>query len=137
MKYIAILILISFLGLAMFSIPAFDHRMNDSMDNCIDSQVDNTPCPTSLMASVTHHISVYQALFNTFVPSINSLVLLILFAFVSASIFFFKDFADLKLKFLHKKLKDFELVIHKAREKFVSWLSLLENSPSEISSSTL
>ena len=131
-KYITTLVFISFLGLAVFSIPAFNHKMSDPMDNgCIGSKIDNTSCPTNLMAAVIHHISVYQAFFNALAPSINSLILLTLLALVVVSILLFdKDILNLKLKFLYQRLKDFELIIHKARQKFVSWLSLLENSPS-------
>ncbi|MFA6270421.1 MAG: hypothetical protein WC657_04410 [Candidatus Paceibacterota bacterium] len=134
MKYIATLIFISFLGLAVFSTMALNHRMNDSVDNCIGSKVDNTPCPTNLVAAAAHHISVYQAIFNTFIPSVsNSLVLLTLLllalAFISWSA---KDLISetSQLKFLHQRLRDFELVRHKARQRFVSWLSLFELSPS-------
>lgn len=131
MKYIALLIFISFMGLAVFSIPVFNHRMDNSMDSCIGSKVDNTPCPTNLVAATIHHISVYQALFNTLAPSINPLVLLALLALAIVSLVSsVKDIVGLKLKFLHQRLRDFELIIHKTRQRFVSWLSLLENSPS-------
>ena len=131
-KYIATLIFISFLGLAAFSIPAFNHSMNGPMnDNCVGSKVDNIPCPTNLVAAVVHHLSVYQALFNTTAPSLNPLILLTLFVLAVVSIILSaKDLVGLKLKFLYQRIRDFELVIHKAREKFVSWLSLLEHSPS-------
>ena len=111
-KYITTLIFISFLGLAVFSTMALNHRMNDSVDNCIGSQVDNTPCPTNLMAAVIHHMSVYQALFNTLAPSINPLVLLALLALVIVSILSSaKDIVSLKLKFLYQKSRYFELVM--------------------------
>ncbi len=125
MKYIATLILISFVGLAAFSVVAFDHRMNDmSMDNCLDSQVGGTPCPTSLVASLIHHTSTFQTLFNTLIPSLVLVLISILIIFWS------KDFVDPKLKFLYQKLKNFRLIAYKARQKFMSWLSLFENSPS-------
>ncbi|MEK7635206.1 MAG: hypothetical protein AAB446_02125 [Patescibacteria group bacterium] len=134
MKYIATLIFISFLGLAIFSTMALNHNMKDSVDNCIGSKIDNTPCPTNLLAATIHHISVYQAIFNTFIPSANNsavflALLLFALAFISWSA---KDLISesAQLKFLHQRLKDFELVIHKARQRFVSWLSLLEHSPS-------
>jgi|SRR3989344_7645079 len=128
-KYITMLIFISFLGLAVFSIPAFDHVMKGTMDSCVGSQVDNTPCPTNLVAAVVHHMSVYQALFNTTAPSLNSIVLLAsLVLFIVSILLSAKDLAG--LKFLYRILINFELIIHKAREKFISWLSLLENSPS-------
>lgn len=134
MKYITTLIFISFFGLAVFSTMAFNHNMKDSSDSCIGSQVDNTPCPTSLMAAVVHHMSAYQALFNTLAPSVNnSAVFLALLLFTLAFIFWSaKDLlsANAQLKFLYQKSRDFELIIHKARQKFVSWLSLLEHSPS-------
>lgn len=134
MKYIATFIFISFLGLAVFSISAFNHRMDSSMDSCIGSQVDNTPCPTNLVAATAHHISVYQAIFNSFIPSANdSVAFLALLLFALAFTFWSaKDFlsSNSQLKFLYQKLRDFELIIHKARQRFVSWLSLLEHSPS-------
>jgi len=131
-KYIVALIFISFLGLAAFSIPVFNHRMNDSMDNnCVGSKVGNTLCPTNLVAAVVHHMSVYQALFNTTAPSISPLVLLtLLVLLVVFALLFTKDIVGLKLNFLYKKSRDFELIKYRARQKFVSWLSLFENSPS-------
>lgn len=133
MKYVATLIFISFFGLAVFSIPALNHRMDSSMDSCIGSQVDNTPCPTNLVAAATHHISAYQAIFNSFIPSTNSSVaFLALLLFALAFIFWSaKDLlcSNSQLKFLHQRLKDFELVVHKSRQKFISWLSLFELSP--------
>lgn len=133
MKYITALIFISFMGLAIFSLPAFNHNMVGSLDSCIGSKVDNTPCPTNLVAATTHHISVYQAIFNTFIPSAsNSIIFLTVLLFALA--FTFSSAKDLlngsaQLKFLHHRLRDFELIIHQARQKFVSWLSLLELSP--------
>ena len=35
-RYIAIFILISFVGLAAFSVVAFDHKINGSMENCLN-----------------------------------------------------------------------------------------------------
>lgn len=133
MKYVATLIFISFLGLAMFSIPALNHRMDNSMGNCIGSKVDNTPCPTNLVAAAAHHISVYQAIFNSFIPS-NSSSVAFLASLLFALAFVFWSAKDLlsestQLKFLHHRLRDFELVVHKARQRFISWLSLFELSP--------
>lgn len=128
MKYIAALILISFIGLAALSVVAFDHKMNGSMsmDNCLDSQVGGTPCPTSLVASLIHHTSTFQTLFNTLIPSL-------VLVFVSILIIFWsKDFIDSRLKFLYQKLKNFKSIVYRARQKFISWLSLFENSPSLI-----
>ncbi len=126
MKYIAILIFISFVGLAVFSVAVFDHRMSGSMpmDNCLDSQVGGTPCPTNLVASLIHHTSTFQMLFNTLIPSLISVLVLVFVVFWS------KDFVNPKLKFLYQKLKNFKLIIYKAKQRFISWLSLFENSPS-------
>lgn len=131
MKYIALLIFISFLGLAVFSIPAFNHRMDNSMDSCIGSKVDNTPCPTNLVAATIHHISVYQALFNTLAPSVfGQLALFLLLVLVLVLLLLTsKNLLNSKLKFLYQKSRDFDLLIYQARQKFVSWFSLLEHSP--------
>lgn len=125
MKYIATLILISFLGLAAFSVVAFDHRMNDmAMDNCLNSQIDGIPCPTNLVASLIHHTVTFQTLFNTLISP------LILFLIFISIVFLDKNLAGPKLKFLYQKLKNFKSITYKARQKFISWLSLLEYSPS-------
>lgn len=132
MKYIAMLIFIGFIGVAAFSLVAFDHKMNGPMDNCIGSQIDNMPCPTDLVSSVIHHASVYQAFFKTLLPSIvNPLVLLTLL--VLALIFvlsFSKHIVNAKFKFLGQRLRNFNLIKYRARQKFVAWLALFENSPS-------
>lgn len=126
MKYIAILILISFVGLVTFSVVAFDHRMNGSMfiNDCFNSQVDGSQCPTNLVASLIHHTVTFKTLFNTFIPS------LILFLIFIPIVLLDKNLASSKLKFLYQKPKYFKLIKYKARQKFMSWLSLFENSPS-------
>ena len=133
MKYVALIIFISFIGLIAFSIPALNHRMIEPMDNCIGSKIDNTPCPANLVAATIHHISVYQAFFNTLPPTVyNTLLLLTLLVALTLVLGFLsgKNTLNTGLRFLRQQLINFELIIHKARQKFVSWLSLLEHSPS-------
>ena len=96
-RYIAIFILISFVGLAAFSVVAFDHKIMVQWKIAL-IPVDGTPCPTNLVASIIHHTAAFQALFNTLIPS------LILFLISVSVVFLDKNLASPKL-LLYQKLK--------------------------------
>jgi uncharacterized membrane protein YhaH (DUF805 family) len=132
MKYLLTLILlISFVGIAIFGFTLFDHGMDNSDGNCITSPMDRTACPTSIVAMTLHHISSLQALTTSIVSSISNWLLLLAFILlVSVSAFLlYKNLLFPKLELLQKRLRDLEVNFSYSKQKIISWLSLLENSP--------
>lgn len=109
---------------------AMDHKMNSATDtNCVSSFADKGPCPTELVARTIHHISSSQAILNAIIPTFNPLLVLALLAIVFVAIHSLFNTNEHKFGFLYRELKYFDLIAHRARKRFVSWLSLLENSP--------
>ena len=131
MKYIASLLLImSFVGMSIFSFAIFDHDMNSSNNSCIASIIDGTVCPMSITGMILHHISALKT-FITTVPSIsNWLLLLVFLLFIPVSIFpFYKNLLFPRAKSLSQRLRDLTFNFLYSKQKIVSWLSLFELSP--------
>lgn len=132
MKYLLTLILlISFVGIAIFGFTLFDHGMDSSDGNCITSPMDRTSCPTSIVAMTLHHISSLQTLLTSVTPSISNLLSLLAFMLlVSVSAFLlYKNLLFPKLEFLRERLRELATDFSFSKQKIISWLSLLENSP--------
>lgn len=134
MKYLTTLLLImSFAGIGIFGFTLFDHASMDGSNNgCVASSIDQTECPTEIVAMTSHHISAIQTLTTTTVPPIESLLLLLTFlVLTSVSIFLFsKDLLFPKLELLSQRLRDLTLRSLYSKERIMSWLSLFELSPS-------
>ncbi len=142
MKHLLTLILlISFVGIAIFGFTLFSHGMDSSGNthsmyssdnNCITSPIDGTECPTSIMAMTLHHISSLQTLLTSATPSISNWLLLLAFILlVSVSIFLlYKNLLFPKLEILPERLRDLETNLSYSKQKIIFWLSLFENSPS-------
>lgn len=132
MKYLITLILVvSFVGIAIFGFTLFAHGMDSSDNNCITSPIDGTACPTSIVAMTLHHISSLQKLLTSVTPSISNLLLLLAFILlVSVSIFsFYKNLLFPKLELLRERLRNLATNFSYSKQKIISWLSLFENSP--------
>ncbi len=132
MKHLLIFILlISFVGIAIFGFTLFAHGMDSSDKNCITSPIDGTECPTSITAMTLHHISSLQNLLTSVAPSISNWLLLLSFILlISVSVFLlFKNLLFPKLELLRKRLRDLEVSLSYSKQKITSWLSLFENSP--------
>ena len=129
--FLSFILLASFIGIAIFGFTVFAHGMSSSDGNCITSPIDGTPCPTSIAAMTLHHISSLQTLLTSVTPSISNLLLLLAFILlVSVSVFqLYKNLLFLKLELLRKRLRDLEANLSYSKQKIISWLSLLENSP--------
>lgn len=133
MKYFALILLMaSFVGIAVFGFAIFDHGISHSNSGCIISAIDGTVCPMSIADLAMYHISTLQTLLRTLIPSGLDFILLLLFLFfVSILTFsFYKDLLHSKQKFLFQRLRDFEFVFSYNKRKFISWLALFEYSPS-------
>ena len=131
MKYLASLLLIaSFVGIALFGAVIFDHNMRISDINCVSSAIGEIACPASIVAMTLHHISVIQALVTTTPPVFSSLLLLASLFFITfLSSLFHKNLLLPKLELLPERLQNLTLHSLFIKQKIVSWLSLFELSP--------
>jgi len=132
MKYLITLILVvSFVGIAIFGFTLFAHGMDSSDSNCITSPIDGTACPTNITAMTLHHISSLQTLITSTTPSISNWLLLLAFLLlISVSIFLsYKNLLFPKLELLRERLRDLATNLSYSKQKIISWLSLFENSP--------
>jgi len=112
MKYLASLILICIIGIGIFGFTIFNHEMNHQNSGCLAYQIDGVACPTNIIK---------RALSKTLVTSIFGLFLTIIFLLV-ISIFSTPP--------LFQVWPSFKLNPNYYQYKFISWLALLENSPS-------
>jgi len=132
MKFLfTIILIVSFVGIAILGFTLFAHGMDSSDNNCITSSIDGTKCPTNIVAMTLHHISSLQTLTMSVMPSISSWLLLLAFLLlVSVSIIlFYKNLPYPKLEFSRERLRDLASNFFYSKQKIISWLSLLENSP--------
>lgn len=133
MKYLSVLLIMSFTGISIFGFFLFDYAMmNDSGGGCMASVINRTECPASTMGMTLHHIASVQTLTTTVVPSISGWFLLLASVFlISVSIFlFYKKLLFPKLELLPQRLRDLMLDSLHSQQKIISWLSLFELSPS-------
>lgn len=132
-KYFAIFLLISFIGMALFSFVAFGYEMQRGNMDCTASTIEGgVSCPAGAFALALHHISAVKVFSTASFPvsmidfSILELMLFglfILFFLYQSSLYF--DIAFLPQRFRHLNLNILE-----KDQKITAWLSLFENSPS-------
>ena len=121
------LLILSFVGIAIFGFAIFDHVMHSSDSDCAASTINWTACPISLATMTLHHISALQAFLQVLIPSTFSVLLLTL---LLAAILIF---------LLQKKLFYFQStfvfcrcgrhVRYYGQQKIISWLARFEFSP--------
>lgn len=110
LKYFTSLLLIaSFVGLAIFSFTIFNHNMNHSNNSCLAYTVTGVICPTTIMAFALRYL----------VAIFDLLLMLGFLSFTPISLFLL--FQDGSLAKLNPSY---------CQRKFIRWLALLENSPS-------
>ncbi len=129
-RFLPILLILSFLGIAAFGASFFDMGMGHS-GGCVASAIDGTACPTDIMGFAVHHVSALQTLMGTAVPSDSSWVLLLaslILVLVGISLFC-KNLLLPKLELLPQRLRDLSLNHLRSQQKIISWLSLFELSP--------
>ena len=130
-KLASTFLIVSLAAVAIFGFHLFDHSMMGGPDNdCVASTIDGTVCPTSLMDMTLHHVSVLQALTRTVVPSAGGLLLFMtsLILIFTSAVFLYKNLLDPGIEFL--RLGDSKPKFSHSRKKIISWLALLELSPS-------
>ena len=129
--FLTFILLVSFVGIAIFGFTLFTYGIDGSDNDCITSPIDGTACPTSIAAMTLHHISSLQTLITSVTPSISNWLLLLAFLLlISVSVFLsYKNFLFPKLEFLRERLRDLATNFSYSKQKIISWLSLFENSP--------
>ena len=130
MKYLASLLLIaSFVGIALFGAVIFDHNMRISDINCVSSAIGEIACPASIVAMTLHHISVIQGWLRQ-LRQFLALFVVCFFIFITfLSSLFHKNLLLPKLELLPERLQNLTLHSLFIKQKIVSWLSLFELSP--------
>lgn len=134
MKYFTSLLLVaSFVGIAVFGFALIDHDMQSPNNDCVASALDGTECPMNIVAMTLHHVSAIQILTTTTVPSIGNWFLLLAFAslvFIGLSLFFHYQFNPPRLVFYRYRSK-YSFYPPQKRE-YLRWLALHENSPATL-----
>ncbi|MBU6431055.1 MAG: hypothetical protein KGJ58_02610 [Patescibacteria group bacterium] len=137
MKFLATILLMGFMGMALFGLIGMTHQMSGhSGSDCLASfVVGNIICPdgNDSFSYAFYHIQAYQFFGNAFISSFAAISAVIALAFVLAFIFIEID-NRLVLKsqifYLKKRFSEIIDSLISSRGNFIRWLSLLENSPS-------
>jgi len=119
--FASLLLVVSFIGLAVFSFAIFNHGLNHSAGSCLAYTINGAACPTNIIKFVMHHVAVLQIFSRTLISSI-----LVLF-FALALFLFLVPFFVL---WLFQNWPFSKLNTSYSQRKFVRWLALLEHSPS-------
>ena len=129
-RLIPLLLIISFLGIAIWGSMLFDMGPNHT-GGCIAYAVDGTACPTNTAGFATHHITALQTFARALAPLVpNWLVLLMSLFLVSVFLFiFYKTLLYPKPALLLQRLRNLALKSSYSQTKIISWLSLFEISP--------
>ncbi len=133
-RFAALLLLVSFAGMAVFGLFVMDFAMGNDNAGCIASQVNGNSavCPLSLLQMAFHHISAFHAFSLAVIAYTATLVLLFLLvflAFVSLWIRFLSFRPPRFLRRLQRRKTETSLF---QKQKITRWLSLFEHSPSLI-----
>lgn len=130
MKYLAPLLIISFIGIGVFGF-AFSDMSMGHQGGCIASAIDGTECPTNIAQFATHHVEAIQSLTTTIIPPIGSwLLLLASLLLIGATLaFLYENLLYPKLEFHRSRLRETELNLSHSKQKIISWLALFELSP--------
>lgn len=134
-RFLISILIIGFAGGVLFSISAMNHSHNSPMDgDCPMSSLNPFVCPTGVLSTAVHYLSMYQAFTNGLVSSAVTQVLMAVLLFIVA-VYAFRNYLvsirHLLLLFCSWRLYNFDARLRGARE-ITRWLSLLVNSPSLI-----
>lgn len=134
MKYfVSFLLVISFVGMGIFSAMLFEHSMHISGNNCVASSIDGKVCLMSVTAMVFHHISAVQSLMTNLPPISNWFLLLVSLLLIAVSPFtFYKNLLLSKLVFAAQRIWSISFNHLRSRKKIISWFALFELSPALI-----
>lgn len=130
------MLLIVFAGGALFSISAMNHSHNSPMSgDCPMSSLNPFVCPTGVLSTAAHYLSMYQAFTNGLVSLAVTQVLMVALLFVAVVYAFCNYIVSIRhllLLFCSWRLRhNFDLSLRNS-QGVTRWLSLLVNSPSMI-----
>ncbi len=143
MKWLATLVLIALMNIAIFGVAVFQHGsshdMNAPKNDCVAATITNTKCPDAkdTLGMAVHHMNglqtLSQGLLSTgLTPLLAVLILMLLaaLAFVSVKI------VDLLQDFLprHQRFRFSREYLPPTQHKLIHWLSLFELSPVRVGS---
>ena len=137
MKFVALILLIGFVGVAIFGFVWMPHQMSGhSGSDCIASLVvGKSLCPdgNNTFSYAFYHFQAYEFFSNAIIVSVAAVLAIIAFAFILTSVL--KNFDPLfvsrnQIIYLKKRLIEITDSLCSNLKNFIRWLSLLENSPS-------
>lgn len=126
MRSIALLILFGFILATVFGFAVFGHEMSNSSTGCVVSFMDGTPCPTSILNFVLHHVSGLQ-MFTVVLP-----LPLLLLTLLSVLFLVLQHGLDPYERYRPRSPQHTQYLAFNIRPKqddIFSWLTLLETSP--------
>ena len=128
-----ILLVISFISIAIFGVFSMHPEMQSHNDNCVAATVQGTDCPkqNNLFDFVFFHFNAFKN-FLTAISSNSVFSLLIFYSFIILIGIkaFLRNSELLRFNFARNELKRLEVFNPPSRHKFFYWLLLHENSPS-------
>lgn len=140
MKFLALILLIGFIGMGLFGFIGMPHQMSGhsehSGSDCLASFVVNKSlCPdrNNSFSYAFHHIQAYQFFSNALIGSFVAIFAVIALAFILTFVFREFDarsFLRNQIFYLKKRLTEIADSLRSSFRNFIRWLSLLENSPS-------
>ncbi|MBM2818010.1 MAG: hypothetical protein HW401_600 [Parcubacteria group bacterium] len=137
MKYLATILLIGFVGVALFGFVWMPHQMSDHVgSDCIASLVvGKSLCPdgNNSFSYAFYHFQAYEFFSNAVIVSVAAVLAIIAFAFILTSVlknFDPRSVSKNQIICIKKRLFEINDSLHSNLKNFIRWLSLLENSPS-------
>ena len=137
MKYLATILLIGFVGVAIFGFVWMPHQMSGhSGSDCIASLVvGKSLCPDgdSTFSYAFYHFQAYEFFSSAIIVSVAAVLAIIAFAFILT--FVLKNFDPLfvsrnHITYIKKRLFEITDSLCSSYKNLIRWLSILENSPS-------
>ena len=131
MRYLSALLLIGFVGLAVFGVLNLHIEMQEHDSGCIAAVAQGVDCPKedNVFAYLSFHI---ETLKNLSTAALGSLLILPLLVAAIAKRFGWEDSALPQISFLYSRLKHSYLFSARPRDQLIGWLALHENSPAAI-----
>ena len=136
MKYLSILLLIGFVGLAVFGAFGMNHGNGPShdiaMNDCIASTVKGVDCPIEVKSLdfVVFHIDAFKSFsLATLGEDVVSVLLLSFVSLFFIGLAIFSSFLLRRLQLVFYRCRFLDSFSHFQEKEFIGWLALHENSP--------
>lgn len=138
MKWIATLVLIALMNIAIFGVAVVQHGANHDMNapksDCVAATITNTKCPDTKdsLGIAVHHMNAFQVFSQGLVSSgvTTSLILLVIALSAALGLVFVKILDLLRnLALQHQRFRYSRDYTPPRQHKLIRWLSLFELSP--------